>query len=204
MCSNNGHPSGGGRGARLTPELLHKVLEWFEPTPKQFLQRGVHLYAEHNKYANGIFLSFLENYGFGRVRIGSGTKFDLTLAETMIDTDSDWKDRYALVVAGEAKWVIFKPSKSSVELTEMMGEKCLFEMIIKKKRMRIVVNKRQLRKGEVVPNDIKCQLKMEDMLFDKVDDGAESSEVQFTDHVDGDKELVSNVKYSMRKSVDRA
>lgn len=191
VAIHNNRVPGGGSGVRLTPELLQKVFAWLRPIPKELLQKDVYLYGEHKKYPDGIFLSFkhVDDFGCGRVRIGPGTKFDLIIAETMMDRSGNWNDRYAIIVADQAKrnWVMFRPSTSMVELAETMQERCLFAFQKgKKKRIRIVVNKRLLKRGEEPPNDISCQLKMDDDFFETTENGAESPEVLFVDYPDGD------------------
>jgi hypothetical protein len=183
MYSNNP-----GFGARLTRELLYNVFSWISP---KMIQKGVRLRAKDHRTkptpptlpSRGLFLSFLQNFGFARVRLGSGTEFDLIPAEVV---SSNPKDMYALAVAGGGEWVIFKIMENKLELTEKMKDGCLFMQSFQKKKpptwLKIVVKNAQ---------DKEFLLKMEGKSIKEYDEDAESSEVSFVDNPLGERDLVS-------------
>ena len=78
---------------------------------------------EHPATGCGLFISFMSNTGFGRVRQHSGTKFDWMLTEVSNHV------YYALSarVTGERKWLRFAKKYQGVELNETIdGKGCLF------------------------------------------------------------------------------
>ena len=115
--------------ALLTADLLRDVFEWLN---SGFLLKSVQIRVreyellKHKHLAAdcGLFLSFISDIGFGRVRQHSGTKFDWMLAEVSNDV------YYALSVAGEKKWLRFDVTAKKyqgVQLSETMdGKGCLF------------------------------------------------------------------------------
>jgi hypothetical protein len=123
------HKSDHHSGALLTVDLLRDVFEWLN---SGFLLKGVQIQVrqydllkhEHPAARCGLFLSFMSNTGFGRVRQHSGTKFDWMLAEVSN------RVYYALSVTGEKKWLRFDVNAKKyqgVELSETMdGKGCLF------------------------------------------------------------------------------
>lgn len=116
-------------GALLTVDLFRDVFEWLN---SGFLLKGVQIQIrqydllkhEHPAACCGLFLSFVSNTGFGRVRQHSGTKFDWMLAEVSN------RVYYALSVTGEKKWLRFDLTAKKyqgVELSETLdGKGCLF------------------------------------------------------------------------------
>ena len=125
----NNHKSGRHSGALLTVDLLRDVFEWLD---SGFLLKGVQIKVreydllkhEHPAAGYGLYLSFMSNTGFGRVRQHSGTKFDWILAEVSNHV------YYALSMTGERKWLRFNLTAKKyqgVELSEIMdGKGCLF------------------------------------------------------------------------------
>jgi hypothetical protein len=157
------------------------------------IQKGVRLRAkEHRKTpkppilpSRGLFLS-LGNFGFARVRLGSGTEFDLMPAEVV---SSDPRTLYALAVAGGGEWVNFKVMENRVELSEKMKDGCLFMQSFQKNSrtwLKIVVKNAQ---------DKEYLLKMEGNSIKEYDEDAESSEVSFVENPFGEKDLVSETRY---------
>ena len=125
----NNHKSGHHSGALLTVDLLRDVFEWLN---SGFLLKGVQIQVRqdellkhgHPAAGYGLFLSFMSNTGFGRVRQQSGTKFDWMLAEVSNHI------YYALSATGEKKWLRFDVTAKKyqgVDLSEIMdGKGCLF------------------------------------------------------------------------------
>lgn len=125
----NNHKSDHHSGILLTVDLLRDVFEWLN---SGFLLKGVQIQVrqhdllkhEHPAACSGLFLSFMSNTGFGRVRQHSGTKFDWMLAEVSN------RVYYALSVTGEKKWLRFDVTAKKyqgVELSETLdGKGCLF------------------------------------------------------------------------------
>ena len=125
----NNYERGYRSGALLTVDLLRDVFEWLN---SGLLLKGVQVQVrqhellkhKHPAADNGLFLSFMSNTRFGRVRQHSGTKFDWMLVEVSNH------DYYALSVAGEMKWLKFDTTAKKyqgVELSEIMdGKGCLF------------------------------------------------------------------------------
>lgn len=123
------HESGHHSGALLTVDLLRDVFEWLN---SGLLLKGVQIQVrqyellkhKHPAADHGLYLSFMSNTRFGRVRQHSGTKFDWMLAEVSNHV------YYALSVTGEKKWLKFDVTAKKyqgVELSDTMdGKGCLF------------------------------------------------------------------------------
>lgn len=115
----------------------------------------------------GIFLSFEGTLDFARVRLRTGTKFDLILAEVPPERANGLGDQYALTVADKEDWVKFVDPL--VVKTEKMEDECLFQWTYSPNTpvpfWQITVNKKVLRMGG--------------KLLEEYDEDAESSELSF-------------------------
>ena len=114
----------------------------------------------------GLFLSFEGTLDFARVRLRTGTKFDLILAEVMPGNAGDLGDRYALAVADEEDWVKF--IDPLVVKTGKMEDECLFQRLFfqtKPPSWKIVANNKFLKMGG--------------KWLKQYDEDAESSELSF-------------------------
>ncbi|KAI0941799.1 hypothetical protein AcW1_003594 [Taiwanofungus camphoratus] len=157
----------GSRGSRLTPALLREIFGWVSAG-----EYGVRLRAQGKTTMlppRGLYLNFSEDFEFGRVRLGSGTIFDVLPAHVTPE-----KVLYALAVG--TKWVMFNNARKEVVLTENMRDGCLFmkaNVKIKKKTMQIVVEK----EGK------SYQLQMQGTRIREFDgEDAESSEVSMVEY----------------------
>ena len=125
--------------------------------------------------AKGLFLNLSEDFEFGRVKLGSGSTFDVIPAQTMSGSDvmkmaMTIKDDWAIQEGKQ--WVFFSPLQGGREvvLIDRLSEGCFFtELNVKKDgRMKLVVENEG---GEF-------QLRMQGNRIRDFDDGdAESSEV---------------------------
>lgn len=176
----------GSRGSRLTPKLLREVLGWVTVRDES---DGVSLCARDTRRTGpesttalpslGLYLNFSDGFPFARVRLGSGTKFDVIPAYVTPE-----KDHYALTVGD--KWVMFNVANQEVVLTEWLKDSCLFQkrdVKVKKKAMRIVLEAG----GKFF------QLRVQGTQIKDWDDDDETSEVSMVEYpLDDDKdELVS-------------
>ncbi|KAF8517816.1 hypothetical protein JB92DRAFT_3113324 [Gautieria morchelliformis] len=128
---------GGSRGSRLTPKLLREVFGWVGVG-----EYGVKLGAKDTTKGSattlpprGLFLSFSEDFPFARVRLGSGTAFDVLPAQVTSE-----KVQYAMAVGG--KWAMFNTAKKEVVLSDKITTGCLFtksNVKVKKRVLRVVV-----------------------------------------------------------------
>ena len=129
----------------------------------------------------GLFLSFKGDFGFGRVRLGSGTQFDLMPAQV---TTAKKMVLYAMVTT-DRKWAMFDPTdKNEVRLTDKMRDGCLFRKYKKepnKPHFRIVVQ----------VDEVDFQLRMEGNSILESDEDEETSEISFVPWAGGDKDFVS-------------
>lgn len=169
QCSNHrpARNGAGSRGSRLTPALLREIFGWVSAG-----EYGVRLRAQGKTTMlppRGLYLNFSEDFEFGRVRLGSGTIFDVLPAHVTPE-----KVLYALAVG--TKWVMFNNARKEVVLTENMRDGCLFmkaNVKIKKKTMQIVVEK----EGK------SYQLQMQGTRIREFDgEDAESSEVSMVEY----------------------
>jgi len=136
--SNPANPKSGSRGALLSVDLLRDVFDWLQP---KLLQKNIQIQVrtaprDRKKLPeavinHGLFLSFMADTGFGRVRLQTGTKFDCM----PVQVDSK-RAFYALSVtgpAGEKKWLKFNTTADkykNAELSETIdGRGCLLLMI---------------------------------------------------------------------------
>jgi hypothetical protein len=171
----------GSRGARLTPELFREIYTWLG---SNVLQTGVQLHATDIRKkptpptlpSAGLFLSFKQDFGFGRVRLGSGTQFDLMPAQVMFN-----KVLYAMWSTTDGKWALFDVSENKIELGEKVREACLFRKYKKdpkKAFFRLVI--------EIGEESV--QLKMEGKSIED-DEDVESTEISFVAWPESDSEF---------------
>jgi len=171
---------GGSRGSRITPQLLREVFGWVGVG-----NYGIKLRAQGKKASpgppRGLYLNFSENFPFARVRLGSGTAFDVLPAHATRD-----KELYALAM-GE-KWVMFNIARQEAGLKDEITDKCLFSKSnVKKKTMRITVE----------DNGRTYQLRMQGKRIKETGDeeDAESSEVSFVSYPDMSLELFTEFSF---------
>ncbi|KAH7907763.1 hypothetical protein BJ138DRAFT_441680 [Hygrophoropsis aurantiaca] len=168
----------GSRGCRLTPELLREVFKWIDRSTNSSAKLGryqVKLRAQEGRAKPppgtelprlGLFMNFSDDFPFARVRLGSGTVFDVLPAEAMASSE---KLYYALAVG--AKWVLFNPKKKEAVMSNNLQDGCLFWISRQKKKGLGLVFDRAV-DGE------EWQLKMSgEMISDIDEDDMESSEV---------------------------
>lgn len=121
----------------------------------------------------GLFLSFEGGMGFGRVRLGSGTKFDLMPAQSTHLKNGQYTDEYSLATT-DGKWVTFDCDSPRVsKIVQEMNDGSLFKIDSKKK---VIVEQ----KGK------SYELKMEGSYIKEYDENAESSEVSFQNYPGSD------------------
>ncbi|KAF8340101.1 hypothetical protein F5887DRAFT_1191767 [Amanita rubescens] len=182
---NNGRKDGhSSRGARLTPELLREIYSWLG---SNVLQTGVQLRATEIRKdptlpklpSRGLFLSFKGDFGFGRVRLGSGTQFDLMPAQVI--TAKKGIVLYAMATTNDGKWAMFDPTdRNEVRLIEKVRDACLFKKYKKepkKEHFRLVVQ----------VDKVDFQLRIEGDSILESDEDVEGSEVSFVPWAGGDK-----------------
>jgi hypothetical protein len=125
--------------------------------------------------SDGLFLSFLGKLGFGRVRLRSGTKFNIMPAQVVPGDTA--QDLHVLSVAGEGKWVMFNiredddDEESNVALTEEVSEACLFKKSYKQKGWKITAHQEFLLRVEGMEIGTNVNLESSEVSF--VNDPAE-------------------------------
>lgn len=159
---------GASRGARLTPTVFRMLFNWLD---SDLILRNIQIHAvdvrpkkDDPKLPDaGLFLSFEGTLDFARVRLRTGTKFDLLLAEVM---PGKANDQYALAVADKGDWVKFVDPL--VMKTGKLEDECLFQrksFETKPPSWQIVVNTKFLTMGGE--------------WLKQYDEDAESSELSF-------------------------
>ncbi|KIY45975.1 hypothetical protein FISHEDRAFT_60815 [Fistulina hepatica ATCC 64428] len=131
---NNGpeYAGGGSRGARITEAMMREVFKWLGDAK---LKENVRLQVvDLRRQArpgqpslappNGLFLSFETSFGFGRVRLGTGTSFDLIPAQLLNGPE----ELYVLKAHASGKWLKFEPMKNRVVLEDKWNDNCTFRM----------------------------------------------------------------------------
>ncbi|KZT11212.1 uncharacterized protein LAESUDRAFT_710796 [Laetiporus sulphureus 93-53] len=173
------------RGTRITPDLLKDVFLWASLGD---YGRRIRAYTPKEKRAGpatllerGLYLSFRKNMDFARVRLGTGTQFNVLPAEV-----APGKDLYVLEIAGAQpgrRWVEFIPAKSEAVLTDQVKDACLFRIVRQEDRARIVVQQ----------DGSAMQLRMQYTRIKEADgEDAESSEVSFVPLEGHDSDAVSH------------
>ncbi|KIM49758.1 hypothetical protein M413DRAFT_6655 [Hebeloma cylindrosporum] len=134
----------GYRGTLLTVDLLRDVFKWLDGHIRKEARKGAMLMHEgvqiqvnpddlqtekpHPAADRGLFLSFMSNTGFGRVRLRFGTKFDWMPAQV----DPNGVVYYA--ASTEGKWLAFNVSAKKyqgVELREKLdGPECFLLKLV--------------------------------------------------------------------------
>lgn len=184
-------------GALLTVDLLRDIFKWLDDQRQKEGGKGARLVHEgvqiqvypddlknagkpHPAADRGLFLSFMANTGFGRVRLRLGTKFDWIPAQV----DSNNVVYYGVSTEGGAKWLAFNVSAKKyqgVELRERLdGPECLLLKLIPDDTcpwMRLGVET-----GKIDPktNSLeKIQLRMQATNIKLYDEKRETSELSF-------------------------
>ena len=125
----------------------------------------------------------MDDFGFGRVRLGSGSKFDVMPAEIVEKSANLYAMSVTPAGQGKREWVTFNPNSTTkkVGLSETMIDNCLFEKISRREiSFKIVASS----------GGVKLQLRIEGQEIDETDEEMESSEVSWVRWPTGDKELV--------------
>ncbi|THH06244.1 hypothetical protein EW146_g9673 [Bondarzewia mesenterica] len=176
--------TGGSRGSRLTPKLLHDVFTWASVG-----EYGVELRAQATRSTlplRGLYLNFSDNFAFARVRLGSGTKFDVLPVHATLENVL-----YGMTVGG--KWVTFNIARKELVLTEKMRDGSLFKksnVKLKRKAMRIVVEN----------EGISYQLRMQGTRIREFDgEDAESSEVSMVEYPLANNEMFTEFWFELRE-----
>ncbi|THH20746.1 hypothetical protein EW146_g693 [Bondarzewia mesenterica] len=178
--------TGGSRGSRLTPKLLRDVFAWASVG-----EYGVELRAQDPRSTpplRRLYLNFSDDFAFARVRLGSGTKFDVLPVYATSE-----KALYAMTVGG--KWVTFNVARKELVLTEKMRDGSLFKKAnvkLKKKAMRIVLEN----------EGISYQLRMQGTRIRERDgEDAESSEVSMVEYPLANNEMITEFWFELREQL---
>ncbi|KAF9465825.1 hypothetical protein BDZ94DRAFT_1320103 [Collybia nuda] len=167
---NTGSSGNGSSGARLTPDVFRRAFNWIQPS---VMKKGIQIraYAPPKSKAlpklpdKGLFLSFESGMGFGRVRLGSGTKFDLMPGQSIHLKGGVYINEFCLATM-DGKWVTFDCSGPRVsKIKQEIDDGCHFKIDKKK----IVVEQ----KGR------SYELRVENSYIKEYDENSESSEVSF-------------------------
>jgi len=180
------------RGALLTADLLRDVFEWLDRKQQndgvKLIRKSIQLQVRPPKpkknlrpaavHERGLFLSFMTRVGFGRVRLGSGTKFDWM----PVQVDANRVVRYGLSTVDERKWLRFNLAASNVELREQLdkGECLLHSLKGKPEKTLIALG---VETGEVRGDaPVFAELRMQATYIKLYDESRESSEVSFGEY----------------------
>lgn len=129
---------------------------------------------------SGLFLKFSDGWDFARVKLGSGSRFDVLPVAT-----ASGKEGAAWAMLVKEEWVFFNGIKNEVKLTKKLMDSCLF-------MVRNVKEKKMTMKIVTVPKDgVQYQLKIQGFKIKEFDGhNAESSEVSLVDYPNNSDELV--------------
>ncbi|KAG8802280.1 hypothetical protein FRC16_010022 [Serendipita sp. 398] len=171
---------GGSTGARLTRQLMMKVFELSGALETDVMLRGWGD-PRGKKYSvpRGLHLIFPEDWTFGRVRLGTGSKFDVIPVYSGPEGD-----RYALwttATSATGKWVRFDVPQDQVELVDILKDESHFAKsnVSKTGWMKIVVD--GPKEDGTAPKRYQLSL-AGTMIMEGDPDDEETSEVSFVEY----------------------
>ncbi|KAJ3558331.1 hypothetical protein NM688_g993 [Phlebia brevispora] len=187
--------NGGSRGARLNLDLLQVVFGWFgvgrynvqlrakaEAAPKRKSKVPSTTTTQDVLPTKGLFLYFKDGWETARVKLGSGSSFDVLPVHTKSGSMNIDHCRYAMKLG--ARWVFFNGVRGEVTLADQLKNGCFFtESNIKRNagRTKVVT--------PAVSGQRRYQLKVQKTMIDEDDeDSQESSEVYMARYPEDDAE----------------
>ncbi|KAF7792464.1 hypothetical protein EIP86_003503 [Pleurotus ostreatoroseus] len=160
----------GSRGARLTTRLLRVVFEWAQVGKYNVQLRTKDLSPELPK--KGLFLYFREGDDLARVKIESGSSFDVLPAQTRSGDPNPKLVRSAMSLGD--RWVYFNGRRSEVRLEDELKDGCFFtETNSKPKKMQIATP--AIPEQSDRQDKTRYQLKVQRQLIDNLDEDDEDT-----------------------------